>query len=146
MNEPQIQPSDGQKSLKDMPLDAETAERLGAIGARLHEHLGAVIECLPKEDRTAKGMTTRFRVEGVVARRLVRALAGTPGLVTLTRLPSPEHVRNFVNLLEFEGVHKEACVSVKEALDDLATAAQGVGGGRARLTKRIRMTIRDDDG
>lgn len=129
------------EALKDTPLDDAIARTLGAIGARLHEHLKAIVECLPNDQRTAKGLTTRFNLEGVVARRLVRAIASEPGLVTLTRMPSPEHVRNFVNLVEFDTVHLEACAGVVRALDELKDTTADLGGGRARLTKRIRATL-----
>ncbi|GAB4514721.1 MAG: hypothetical protein Tsb0013_19110 [Phycisphaerales bacterium] len=130
------------EALKDTPLDAELARTLGDIGARLHEGLGAIVGCLPKEQRTAKGLSTRFNIEGVVARRLVRTLAGEAGLVTLTRLPSPDHVRAFTNLAEFEKINLAACEAVRGALDDLASTTAGLGGGRARLTQRIRATLR----
>ena len=132
-----------EKTAHDTPLDAELAKTLHAIGARLHEHITAIIACLPSQGRSATMLTARFKIEGVVARRIVRAIAGPPGLVTLTRLPSPDNVRNFTNLVEFDGIHKEGCQSVRDALDDLAIAASPVGGGRARLTKRIRATLKE---
>ncbi|MEM1422738.1 MAG: hypothetical protein AAGH64_01930 [Planctomycetota bacterium] len=134
------------RPMKDTPLDAELARTLGVIGARLHEQIAAIVACLPKEQRTAKGMTVRFKIEGVVARRLVRALAGEPGLLTLTRLPSPDHVRAFVNLVAFDKINIQACEAVRSSLDELDAATKGLGGGRARLTQRIRATRRTGDG
>ncbi len=131
-----------EKTAQDTPLEPGLAQELQGIGERLHEHIKAIVECLPSQARSAKMLTARFKIEGVVARRLVRAIAGPPGLVTLTRLPSPDHVRAFTNLAEFDGVHKEACESTRTALDELAATASVVGGGRARLTKRIRATLR----
>ena len=133
------------QALKDTPLDAELARTLDGIGARLHEKITAIVECLPKDQRTAKGLTVRFNIEGVVARRLVRMMAGEPGMLTLTRLPSPDHVRAFVNLVAFDKINVEACESVRSALDDLDSATKGLGGGRARLTQRIRATLRAGD-
>ena len=131
--------------LKDTPLDAELARTLHDIGARLHAPLVSIVECLPKDQRTAKGLTTRFNIEGVVARRLVRAMAGEPGLLTLTRLPSPDHVRAFVNLVAFDKINLRACGDLRTALDDLASATEGLGGGRARLTQRVRATLRSGE-
>lgn len=134
------------------PLPPEQAERLNAVGARIHEQTKAIFEALPEDARTANAVAKEFKIEGVVARRLVRLIAGTPGLVSITRMPSVDHYRGFANLMKFRGVEPERCDALLEALDELQTEQRAVGGAKARLTKRVRATIAaqggtsDDDG
>ncbi len=134
-------PDRSQDDARHAPLPPEQAERLGDIGARIHEHTKAIFHALPEGARTANAIAKEYKIEGVVARRLVRLVAGTPGLVSLTRMPSVEHYRGFANLMKFRDAQPEHCDKLLDALDDLQEEQRQVGGAKARLTKRVRATI-----
>ena len=135
-----------QDDARHSPLPPEQAQRLEAIGVRIQEHSKAIFHALPEDARTANAVSKEFKIEGVVARRLVRLVAGTPGLVSLTRMPSIEHYRGFANLMKFRSVESEHCDKLLDALDDLQEEQRNVGGAKARLTKRIRATIAEAGG
>jgi hypothetical protein len=127
----------------DTPLDPQHAQQLDTVGVELHAALRDILACLSRNDRTAHGLAKRFGIEGVIARRLVRAAASEPGLITLTRMPAEHHLRAFAQRIDEANIHRDACGRLHRAIDAVEHQHRTIGGSKARMTKRIRATLRD---
>ncbi len=94
-------------------LDPQATDRLRAAGEAVRDALMGVLATMPKRERTAEGVTRRFGLEGVVARRVVRASACGDGLVALTRLPAAKHLHRLADAVEDRRVAERLHESVR---------------------------------
>ena len=124
------------------PLDEPTRAEAARLGARLRGAIAEVLRQAPRGARTSAGLASALGIEGVVARRLVRALTpGTDDLRVLTRLPSPDHLRAFADAAARLDAPHAALDELRAGAGELDALQRGRGPGRAAFTKRVRATL-----
>jgi hypothetical protein len=112
------------------------------VGRRMRDALATLINALPPDARTAHTLATYLAIEGVVARRLVRAAHENDNeLRLLTRLPSVQNLRKVQVSAVERGVSPTIGAELVNAIDAFEALNTAVGGGKASLTKRLRATL-----
>jgi len=127
------------------PLPEAQLAEARDVGRRMRDALLAFLNALPPDMRTASAMTTGLRIEGVVARRIIRAAAEDENdLVLLTRLPSVQNLRKALAAATARDLPPDVATDLSGAIDAFEALSAGVGGRKANLTKRIRASLGAD--
>jgi hypothetical protein len=130
-------------------LSNEQLQTAREVGREIHAALHLLLSTFPPDERTAKALAARLEIDGVVARRIVRAAnQGDDPLKLLTRLPSVENLRKTQRAAIAKGISPTVGPALLDAVDAFAALIETCGPGKADLTKRLRTTIgvdADDD-
>lgn len=123
------------------PLSDDQLEIARHVGRQMHHALQLLLNSFRPEDRTAKALATHLGIEGVVARRIVRAAnqADDP-LKLLTRLPSVENLRKVQRATVKDGITAAISGELLAGVDAFAALVETLGPGKAGLTRRLRAT------
>ncbi len=124
------------------PLPDDQVELARAVGRQMRRSLQRLMNCFPPDSRSAGAIAEELGVEGVVARRLVRA-ANESGdeLRVLTRLPSVENLRKVQRAAITDDLTPTITADLLSAVDAFEALGKSVGGGKANLTRRLRATL-----
>ena len=115
------------------------------VGRRMRDALALLLGALPPDARTANALATHLGIEGVVARRLVRAAHEEDNeLRLLTRLPSVQNLRQAQAGAITRDLPPTIAADLLSAIDAFEALNTAVGGGKANLTKRLRATLGDN--
>lgn len=128
------------------PLSGELAGDAEELGAEMRAALVRLLEPLGGPDATGRVVAKALEIEGVVARRMVRAArAESSGLEVLTRVPSVNNLRlaaeHFSDRIAKQHPAASAADDLLDAVTRYEQLGRAVGGGKARLTQRVRATI-----
>ena len=127
------------------PLSPEQVEAACDVGRQMHDALHLLLNAFPEDERTAKALAARLGIDGVVARRVVRAAneSADPARL-LTRLPSVENLRKVQRAAVTGGVNPIITADLVAGVDAFAALVETFGPGKAALTKRLRATVGAD--
>ncbi len=123
-------------------IDPDAQDRLRASGQGLADALREAMATLPTRERTAETLARRYGIEGVVARRVVRAAACDDGLIAITRLPAAKHLHRLADALDRPDLSERLHAAVRAHGQLLAD----LGVGPVALKRLIRGATPEAEG
>ena len=109
------------------------AQRLGVLGAELHECLGAVLAALPEASQGPQRLATSLGLDKVFASRLLKALRNNDPLGSLHQFPGPEPLRRFCRAARRRGASAAHVRRAEEKIDAFQALLREEVGDRSNL-------------
>ncbi len=126
------------------PLSPEEVSRADQVALRLHGVLKTLVDSLPEHARGASGMSRHLSVVRNTCQRVVTALADTPSVEMLTRLPGVRGLELFIEGFQKLGADEATLASASAAIEQFDQLLREVGNSQSKLAERVERFHRSE--